>query len=80
MAVMPMLPCQRGPLPSLALLPAHHTALLGKGWGSTCTKEDSSWLQAFSKLADFYSIFCCLGQKPSPCSSWSSHPAGMAPL
>lgn len=28
--------------------------------GSTRTKEDSGWLQCFSKPADFNSIFCCV--------------------
>lgn len=56
------------------------TPELGQGWGrSTCTREGSSWLQAFSKPADINSIFCCLGQKSSPCSCLGSFPAGLAP-
>lgn len=81
--------CPRAPVqvgmaafPGPAAGPSHCSAGAGLGTGrigSTCTKEDSDWLQVFSKAADFNSIFCCLGQKSSPCSSWGSHPAGVAP-
>lgn len=60
----------------------HPWAGAGLGTGcarSTCTGEGSSWLQASSKPADINSIFCCLGQKSSPCSCLGSHPAGLAP-
>lgn len=71
-----------GCLPRPRTGPAHRSAAAGLGTGrvgSTCAEEDSSWLQVFSKAADFNSIFCCLGPKPSPRSSRDSHPAGVAP-